>query len=248
MSILLAEGHVYHGREEGVKHRFRYPIFYALFSSRDEAELMKLFKSQFKGLLSFQLKDYLRGDNESVDESIRKFLKDECSYEAEDVQLLTLPRMFGYAFNPVSFWLARRRGQLEAVLCEVNNTFGERHFYWICPAQGVVANQWYEAQKVFHVSPFFPVDGFYRFRFQISSERFHIDINYFNSDNKLRLATWLRGTFSPFEKTTRSRLFLRYGWMTLLIFIRIHIHAFLLWRYKIPFFKKPVPPNKGVTS
>ena len=39
---------------------------------------------------------------------------------------MTMPRMLGYVFNPVSFWFCRdRAGALRAVLCEVNNTFGE---------------------------------------------------------------------------------------------------------------------------
>ena len=43
-----------------------------------------------------------------------------------EVVLMTLPRMLGYVFNPVSFWFCRdRAGALRAVLCEVNNTFGE---------------------------------------------------------------------------------------------------------------------------
>lgn len=248
MSIQLAEGHVFHGREEGIKHRFKYPIFYVFFASREEADLQRLLKSRFSRFLSIKATDYLRGTSESIDQGIRNFLQEECAFHAEEVELLTLPRMFGYAFNPVSFWFARRNGKLEAVLCEVNNTFGERHFYWIHPNQEIAADQWYEAQKVFHVSPFFPVEGFYRFRFQMHAERFHIDINYFGSDKKLRLATWLQGTFSKFENIKFRHLLWRYGWMTVLIVIRIHFHALILWRNKIPFFKKPLPPNKGVSS
>ena len=46
--------------------------------------------------------------------------------------LICMPRVFGYVFNPVSFWLCRDKDQkLRAVLCEVHNTFGQRHTY-IC--------------------------------------------------------------------------------------------------------------------
>lgn len=248
MSVLLAEGHIYHGREEGVSHRFRYPIFYAYFPCQDEARLVELFKSRFKGFLSFRLQDYLHGNSVNLNVGIKKFLKEECSYEADEVHLLTIPRMLGYVFNPVNFWFTRREGKLEAVLCEVNNTFGEKHFYWICPPQGIFGDQWYEAKKVFHVSPFFPIDGFYRFRFQLQAEHFHININYFGSDNKIRLATWLKGQFSSFDNVTLGMIFGRYGWMTVLVFLRIHLHALFLWHRKIPFFKKPAPPKNGVSS
>ncbi len=45
-----------------------------------------------------------------------------------EIWLQTFPRVLGYVFNPVSFWLCHDRdGLLRAVLAEVNNTFGEHH-------------------------------------------------------------------------------------------------------------------------
>ena len=49
-----------------------------------------------------------------------------------EVWLQAFPRVLGYVFNPVSFWLCHDRdGALRAVLCEVNNTFGEHHNYLV---------------------------------------------------------------------------------------------------------------------
>ncbi|SPN97428.1 uncharacterized protein DNG_00942 [Cephalotrichum gorgonifer] len=46
--------------------------------------------------------------------------------------LITAPRALGYSFNPVSFWyLYDNTGTLEAVICEVNNTFDERRMYLV---------------------------------------------------------------------------------------------------------------------
>ena len=69
---------------------------------------------------------------------------------------MTLPRMLGYVFNPVSFWFCRdRAGALRAVLCEVNNTFGES--IAILSTTPIAArsgpDEWLEGRKVFHVSP-----------------------------------------------------------------------------------------------
>lgn len=51
-----------------------------------------------------------------------------------NITLLTMPRVLGYVFNPVSFWLCRdEQQQLRAVICEVNNTFGETHSYLCLP-------------------------------------------------------------------------------------------------------------------
>ena len=44
--------------------------------------------------------------------------------------LVTAPRLFGYSFNPVSFWyIYDQEHQLKKMILEVNNTFGERRIY-----------------------------------------------------------------------------------------------------------------------
>ena len=65
----------------------------------------------------WKLKTYLRSQH--VEDS-------EWSY----AYLVTAPRFFGYAFNPVSFWyIYDREHQLKRMILEVNNTFGERRLY-----------------------------------------------------------------------------------------------------------------------
>jgi uncharacterized protein len=73
------------------------------------------------------------------------------------------PRVLGYTFKPVSFWYCHRAdASLRAIVVEVNNTFGERHFYLLDhPRYGHAT----VADKVFHVSPFCQVKGHYRFLF-----------------------------------------------------------------------------------
>jgi DUF1365 family protein len=44
--------------------------------------------------------------------------------------LVTAPRFLGYAFNPVSFWyIYDSENQLQRMIVEVNNTFGEKRMY-----------------------------------------------------------------------------------------------------------------------
>jgi uncharacterized protein len=46
------------------------------------------------------------------------------------IRLLAFPRLFGFAFNPISMWYCEHRdGTLRAVIAEVRNTFGEKHCY-----------------------------------------------------------------------------------------------------------------------
>lgn len=82
------------------------------------------------------------------------------------VRVLTTPRSFGFAFNPVTFyWCFDRLGvAVEAIVAEITNTpWGERHAYVL---DGLAAGsarrvQRFEFAKVFHVSPFQPMEHNY---------------------------------------------------------------------------------------
>jgi DUF1365 family protein len=99
-----------------------------------------------------------------------------------EVCLQTCPRVFGFVFNPVSFWLCHDRdGRLRAALAEVNNTFGEGHDY-LGRTRGPGADRAGDelpARKVFHVSPFFAgASGEYRFRFDQRDDLSVVCIDY----------------------------------------------------------------------
>ncbi|WP_309786576.1 MULTISPECIES: DUF1365 family protein [unclassified Caballeronia] len=66
----------------------------------------------------------------------------------------------------MSFWLCERAdGALRAVLCEVSNTFGERHAYLPDTGRPIANGMPLTARKVFHVSPICEVEGHHTFRF-----------------------------------------------------------------------------------
>jgi len=49
---------------------------------------------------------------------------------------MTAPKFLGYSFNPVSFWyLYSAERKLSAMILEVNNTFDERHMYFLKPSE-----------------------------------------------------------------------------------------------------------------
>jgi DUF1365 family protein len=247
-NIFLGQGKVHHSRHEGASNSFSYPTFFILFLCESEIEIQENLRKNFRGVLSLFAKDYLNKNTINFRDGIKNFLKDSCGYEAEKVWLHTLPRMFGYAFNPVSFWLCKKKDRLDAVLIEVNNTFGEKHFYWIHPPGGIDQDQWLRAEKVFHVSPFFPVEGYYKFRFKTDFPHSRIDINYYGPDNQLRLATWVEGALGFLSEVSLPSLLLRYGWLTPTVVIKIHFQALRLWIKKSKFYPKPPLPERKVTS
>ena len=124
--------------------------------------------------------------------------------------LLSQPRLLGHVFNPVSFWLCLdAQDKLRVVIAEVSNTFGQRHSY-LCykdDLSPITAKDTMGAQKIFHVSPFQPVEGDYRFQFDIRAERIGISIEYLRAGGGL-IAT-LAGPRQPLSNDTILGGFLR---------------------------------------
>ncbi len=166
-----------------------------------------------------------------------------------EVVLQTMPRIFGYVFNPVSFWFCHDRdGRLRAVLAEVSNTFGEHHNYLLHHAdlRPIGADEELRARKVFHVSPFFPASGEYRFRFASRGALHSARIDYWDADC-CRLGTRVGGRAEPLGAAALARWLLRFPFMTLGVIARIHWQALRLWRKRVSFFRKPLPPLEETT-
>lgn len=247
------ESQVYHARTETARNSFRYPVLNLFVAPEGLAELNRFFRRRFFGLMSVNAGDYLAGDR-SVDlgGSVRSFVRENFGYNAGQIRLQTMPRMAGYVFNPVSFWYFFRESEkqshaLEAVLCEVNNTFGERHFYWLYQGGADLNGQWLESKKEFHVSPFFQVDGRYRFRFFCSADRIEAHIQLLSDDGELKLNTWVKGHFRDLRELSLLRVALKYGWMTPLVVLRIHYQALKLFLKRVRFYSKPERPESDVT-
>jgi DUF1365 family protein len=166
-----------------------------------------------------------------------------------EVVLQTFPRIFGFVFNPVSFWFCHDRdGALRAVLAEVRNTFGDRHNYLVAHAdqRPITATDTLTARKIFHVSPFFPVAGEYRFRFDLSAGRRRVVLDYW-LDGERVLATALQGVPQTLDATTARRALLRQPLLTLGVVWRIHWQALRLWLKRAVFHSRPQPPLQETT-
>ncbi|MCL4799483.1 MAG: DUF1365 family protein [Burkholderiales bacterium] len=244
-------GRVMHRRLRPVEHRFDYPVFHLLVPlSRVEQLENRLFGVNRPGLFSLRFRDYGEGDGRHPLEWARETLAREGLAAADgEIWLQTFPRVLGYVFNPVSFFFCHdREGELRAVLCEVNNTFGERHRYLLAhpDARPIRPNETLRARKRFHVSPFFRIEGGYRFRFLPAGERSLARIDYHDEAGDL-LHTSIAGAAAPFGTRSLLRAFAGYPWMTLGVMLRIHVHALRLWVKRVPFFHKPEPPAEALT-
>ena len=248
----LIAGEVTHRRLRPAANAFTYPAFCVrLPLSRLHELRSSSVRWNRRGLVSFHDRDHGPRDGAPLLPWIRALLAREGVPAGGEVVLYAFPRMLGYVFNPVSFWVCHdAAGAVRAVLAEVNNTFGETHHYLLAHADGrpLASGQELTARKVFHVSPFCAVRGHYRFRFHFGPGRWLARIDYFDDDGAVPLLeTHVSGTAEPLPIRHAAGLFWRYRWYTAGVVARIHWQAARLWLKRVPFFRKPAPPAHLLT-
>lgn len=244
-------GEVGHARRRPFAHRFRYPVFFVGFDPDAKEHLRHpLFGVNGRGLLSYHDADHGCRDGSPAEGWAREVLaRHGFAAAGHRLWLQTFPRVLGYVFNPVSFWYCHDAGgRLRAVLAEVNNTFGETHTYLVAHAdrRPIRCGDTLAASKAFHVSPFFDVQGQYRFRFLRRDGRVVARIDYADGEGPL-LETWISGAARPLATASLARALVRYPWMTASVIARIHWQALRLWWRGARFFPKPHPPVEEVT-
>lgn len=251
MSPAIYFGKVMHSRLRPRRNAFRYPVFFLRIPlSQIDRMPNALFSVNRWNLFSLNFRDHGARDGSPPEPWIRALLADEGVDLADgEIVLQTFPRVLGYVFNPVSFWLCYcRQGSLRAILCEVNNTFGEHHNYLLSHADGraIDAGDVLRARKVFHVSPFCDVVGSYAFRFRTEAGACTVNIDYEDGDGRL-LLTAISGKAAAYGCKALVRAFLFYPWMTLGVMVRIHWQALKLWFAGVPWMPKPLPPRQETT-
>ena len=159
-------GPVFHRRLRPRVHALRYRLF-MLLVDLDEwdalvGRLRWLGAGRF-GLMSLRQSDHGDGSETPLKVQIEQRMRDAGLATGGRVQLLTLPRILGYGFNPLSVYYCHAEdGRLSAILYEVSNTFGGRHSY-LMPVGAASGRVRQAVGKAFHVSPFMDMDLAYRF-------------------------------------------------------------------------------------
>lgn len=259
----LCVGDVFHARTRPKRNIFKYPIFYLRLplSRLGSLGVGGLAVNQ-RGLCQILNKDHGPQDGSDLLIWVRNLLANEGLGEiTEDgeVMLQTMPRIFGYLFNPVSFYFCHdRENRLRAVVCEVSNTFGERHNYLVAHKdhRPIDTHDVLHAKKVFHVSPFFPLGGEYEFRFGGTPQAPLAMINYdapettdaAQGTGNYGLRTWVRGNAVKLDSQSLRIALIRFPLLTFGVIVRIHWQAIRLWLNKVTLFSKPRPPLKETTS
>ncbi|MGY6549327.1 MAG: DUF1365 domain-containing protein [Roseinatronobacter sp.] len=248
-------GQTFHGRRGPVSNRFTYGVDYVLFDAEATLDTPRLLARNARGLAALWDRDHGGAPGQGqgaawVHEVLEAHqMRDLC---AGPLLLLTQPRVLGHLFNPVSFWLCHDgAGGLRAVIAEVNNTYGDRHSY-LCvkPDRSVILPEdELQAQKIFYVSPFQPVEGRYSFHFDLTPQKVAIRIGYrqdTEAPNSGLVAT-LTGTRQPLtNRTILSAMVRRMGSRRVLALI--HWQALKLWWRGATFRTRPLPPEQEVSQ
>lgn len=141
--------------------------------------------------------------------------------------LLTLPRVLGYIFNPISIYFCfDTKGEPLASVAEVGNTFGEWKPYLVPPTSDGTFHV--RVAKNFYVSPFSELDLSFDFRFDSPNERLKILIDDYH-DGKRTLMSSLTGKRLPLTDAALLRFSFKYPLITLRVILGIHWQAILLW-------------------
>lgn len=217
-------GQVMHHRLQPWGHGFRYRL--ALFRL-DLDELPRLSRTlRLLGVERARPLTYRAADHLSTDDVRARVRTAGVTAPVTRMELVTSLRTFGYVFNPVSFFFCYGTDEaLLAVVCEVNNTFGQRHVYVLPADEG--QSVWHE-KKVFHVSPFFTLDGTYRFEFHVGREHLEARIDLYRG-GEAQFVSRLSLDRRPLTDASLLRMLVGYPLLTLRVIAAIHWQALRLW-------------------
>jgi DUF1365 family protein len=256
----LYECSVVHCRFAPKKHRFAYRIF-MMAVDLDELETLAtgipFLSVNGRNLFSFMEADYMptgeplhNGRTSAAPAASASLKARVLSYLSERgveipggrIMLLTLPRVAGYLFNPVSFYFCYDSGgRPTAAIAEVTNTFREVKPFLLGPGSlsGPAGARMFQLRipKLFYVSPFSDVDVSFDFLLRTPGDELSIRIDDFKGDERT-LASALTGRRKAFTGARLAWFGFKYPLITLKVIVSIHVQALLLRIKRVPWFPK----------
>jgi len=231
----LYVGGVMHRRLHPVPHVLRYRVFWLLIDLDELPALstrLRLFSLDRFNVFSLRQLDY--GDGAGLRARVAHLLRAAGLSADGAIHLLTMPRLLGYAFNPLNIYFCHRAdGVLHAVLYDVNNTFGARHTYLI-EVNGAAGRPEHIVQhcaKQLHVSPFLDLDMRYRFDIdppRADREKLRVGITASDLGGTVLTAV-LDARRQPLTDLALLRALVVFPFVTLKVIVAIHWEAMRLW-------------------
>ena len=263
----LYVGEVVHQRSRTFDHRLRYRVWMVLadLDALDglQSRLRLLGRGRF-GLITLRATDH--GDRS--DRPLRAQVEGHLAEAGIDIaggpiRLLTMPRILGYGFNPISvFFCHTPDGALAALLYEVTNTFHERHSYLVAvpspsPPGGGRAPEAVEGagpalirqtvDKQLFVSPFMDRDLTYDFTVRPPGEAVSVVVAVRRGETPILTASFA-GQRRPLTDGQLLRAFLTHPLLTWKVTWGIHWEAAKMMFKGARYRHRGAPPEEPVTE
>lgn len=247
----LYVGHVMHQRLRPRRHRLRYRV-YSLLLDLDELPALdsrlRCFSVGRFNLFSFHAGDHFDGSGTDLRVQVEARLREAGLPCGGAIRLLTMPRLLGHGFNPLSVWFCHAPGSdaLQALIYEVSNTFGQRHSYLIAVADGAAPVLDQHCDKQLYVSPFNEMEQRYRFRISPPGDAVSVGVSVHDAAGAV-LNARLDGARRPLTDAALLRVFLSHPLLTLKVVGAIHWEALRLWIKRLPLHPRPAAPAHDFT-
>jgi len=185
------------------------------------------------------------------DKVVRRLQREGVSEPIARVVLVTLPKVCGYGFNPVSFFLCYLSdGALAAMVAEVRNTFGETHHYVLRPDDPGASQTdaiRFRVAKAFYVSPFLDVSGEYEVLLAERADEFSLTIS-LQQGGQLVFSATMSGRGADLTGRQLATELCRLPFSAATVMVRIHWQALQLYMLKrLPVFAR-AQATRGSTS
>ena len=245
----LIKALVFHRRNWPQVNEFNYSCNYiSIKLPSSDGKNIKFFSLNRINLMSIYEKEFANGHKNLFD-WCKKIIGEKYEENIDSVELITMPRILGYAFNPVSFIFCYFKSQLICTILKVNNTFSENHYYINYVENSELKHeQKYDIEKLFHVSPFLPREGYYKIKYSNDTDYIQFYIDYYDINNENILQTSISGRK---KSVNQNNIVLRNIFTTAYLVMRviylIHLQAIKLYFKKAKFYKKPKQNEDRIT-
>jgi uncharacterized protein len=253
LNSCLYQCQVWHQRLAPKRYALRHALFMC-YVDLDELDALsaslRLFSRNRRNLYSFRDDDHLR-DAAPAGRPLKHRLEAYLAAQGIElgagarIRLLTLPRIVGYVFNPISIYFCFEQDACapSCAIAEVGNTFGEQKLYLLrvpSTEDGLLFTL--RVPKLYYVSPFSSLTLQFDFRLRTPGAALDIRIDDYDGEERI-LRSGLQGQRRPLSDARLFWFMLIYPLLTLKIIGAIHWHALRLWLKGLPWHRKSQNPQ-----